>query len=122
MGLARERAFRHPSRPVVLGLVIPILPALGPGSGPSGGLDPHRLTVAERLSGLPHNIRGVVALPNDGVGPELFGVLQHALVGLVPGLLAHLAVGGPDVAPDEGPAAFPGAPGTSRTSARRSRA
>jgi hypothetical protein len=35
-------------------------------------------------------VRGIVTQPDNGVGPDLLGMLDHQFVSLLPGLFAHL--------------------------------
>jgi hypothetical protein len=68
----------------------------------SGRLDHHGGAVAEDFGrgGCAAHFRGVVPQTDHGVGAKLYGVLDQQIVGLLPGLFAHLGVGA-DVAADD---------------------
>ena len=63
-------------------------------SGGSGFLNYHSSTIAQNFRRRPFadDLRSVVSYPNDGVGAELLGVLNHRIVGLLTRLLAHFGV------------------------------
>ena len=69
----------------------------------SDRLDDHRRAVAEDFGGAHFggDFAGVESQADDGVGAHLSRVIDHEVVGLLAGLLAHFGVGA-DLAADEG--------------------